>query len=145
MDESRDLKFLKGVKLKHAKIFDTSPRVFQHFNQGYNGALNFFNMARTLDLDPCNFEMDEHRGLKGREVKYQKIFDTCPGFLQNLEQGPDGALKTFFLLCREVKNQKIFDTYLGIFQNLDQGPDGAFKTVLFLNKARNSECVSQET
>jgi len=89
--------------------------------------------------------MDEPRGLKlFREVKYEKIFDTCPGFFQNLDQGPDGALKTFFLkyawnfgmdeptdlkFCREVKNQKIFDTCPGFFQNLDQGPDGALKIV----------------
>ena len=42
--------------------------------------------------------MDEPTDLKFcREAKNQKIFDTCPGFLQNLDQGPDGALKTFFL------------------------------------------------
>ena len=60
-----------------------------------------------------------------REVKNQKIFDTCNGFLQNLDQGPDGALKTVFLkygynfemdkptdlkFRRGVKNKKIFDT-----------------------------------
>ena len=55
-------------------------------------------MARTLDLDPWYFEMDEPRGLKFcREVKYQKIFDTCSGFFQNLDQESDGALKTVFL------------------------------------------------
>ena len=55
-------------------------------------------MARTLDLDPRNFEMDEPRGIEFcREVNYQKIFDTCPGFFQNLDQGPYGALKNVFL------------------------------------------------
>ena len=39
-----------------------------------------------------NFEMDKPRGLKFfREVKYQKIFDTCPGVFLNCDQGPDGA------------------------------------------------------
>ena len=79
-----------------------------------------------------------------REVKNQKIFDTCPGFLQNVDQGPDGTLRTVFLnmvitlegMNLELRNfflnvghQKIFDTCLGVFQNLDQGLDGALKTV----------------
>ena len=52
-------------------------------------------MARALDLEPYNFETDEPGDLRYcREVKYQKIFDTCPGVFQNLDQGPDGVLKT---------------------------------------------------
>ena len=55
-------------------------------------------MARVLEQEPNNFEKDEPRGLKiCRELKHQKIFDTCPGFFQNLDKGPDGALKTVFL------------------------------------------------
>jgi len=51
-------------------------------------------MARVLNQEPKNVEMDEPRGLKFcRELKYQKIFDTCPGVFQNFDQGPDGALK----------------------------------------------------
>ena len=54
-------------------------------------------MARVLDLEPKNFETDESRGLKFcRELKHQKIFDTCPGVFQNLDQWPDGALKIVF-------------------------------------------------
>ena len=102
--------------------------------------------------------MDEPAELKFcREVKNQKIvikqccnqkiFDTCPGFLQNLDQEPDGALKTVFLkysynfgideptdlkICEEVKYQKIFDPCSGFPQNLDQGPDEALKTVFLI-------------
>ena len=99
--------------------------------------------------------MDEPTDLKFcREVKNQKIFDTCPGFLQNLDQGPDGALKTVFFKNRQnfgrdeprdpnsflrVKHQKIFDTCLTVFQSLAQGPDGALKTVFFFNMARTLE------
>ena len=55
-------------------------------------------MARVLDLEPNNLETDEPRGLKFcRELKHQKIFDTCPGVFQNLYQGPDEALKIVFL------------------------------------------------
>ena len=51
-------------------------------------------MARVLDLEPKNFETDEPRGPKFcRELKHQKIFETCPGVFQNLDQGPNGALK----------------------------------------------------
>ena len=51
-------------------------------------------MARVLDLELKNLETDEPRGLKfWRELKHQKTFDTCPGVFQNLDQGPDGALK----------------------------------------------------
>ena len=31
-----------------------------------------------------------------REVKHAKIFDTYPGVFQNLDQGPEGILKTVF-------------------------------------------------
>ena len=63
-----------------------------------------------------------------REVKHQKIFNTCPGFFQSLDQGPDGALKIIFLkyglnfgmdkprelkFCRGVKHLKIFDICSG--------------------------------
>ena len=34
------------------------------------------------------------------KLKNLKIFDTCPGFPQNLDQGPDGTLKTFFFKYR---------------------------------------------
>ena len=42
--------------------------------------------------------MDEPTDLKFcREVKHLKVFDMCLAFFQNLDQGPDGALKTVFL------------------------------------------------
>ena len=31
------------------------------------------------------------------KIEHQKIFDTCPEVFQNLDQGPNGALKTVFL------------------------------------------------
>ena len=41
--------------------------------------------------------MDKPRDPKFcRRVKHLKIFDTCPGVFQNLDQGADGALKTVF-------------------------------------------------
>ena len=55
-------------------------------------------MARVLDQSPKNFETDEPKGLKFcRELKHQKIFGTCPGVFQNLDQGSDGALKNIFV------------------------------------------------
>ena len=48
--------------------------------------------------------MDEPTDLKFcREVKNQKIFDTYLGIFQNLDQGPDGALKTVFPTRRKKK------------------------------------------
>ena len=65
-------------------------------DQGPDGAL------KTVFLKyGYNLGMDEPADLKFcKEVKDQKIFDTCPGFLQNLDQGPDEALKTVFLKYR---------------------------------------------
>ena len=75
--------------------------------------------------------------------KVEKVaFDACLGAFQNLDHGPDEALKPVFLIhgqnfgtdgprdqkfWRELKQQKIFDTCPGVFQNLVQGPDGALK------------------
>ena len=81
-----------------------------------------------------------------REVKHAKIFDTCLGVFQNLDQGPDRVLKTVFLnmattlewenletcnFFQTIENQKILDPCLGVVQSLDQGPGGALKTVFF--------------
>jgi len=100
-------------------------------------------MAVPLDPDPKNFEMDEPRSLQFcREVTSQKIFDRCPGFLQNLDQRHNGALKTVFLeygknfgiyepkgqKFRRGKTSKNISQYR-FFQNLDQGPDEVLKTV----------------
>ena len=62
-------------------------------DQGSNGALKtvFLNMAITLEwinLETQNFF---------QKIEHRKIFDTCLGVFQNLDQGPDGALKTGFL------------------------------------------------
>ena len=53
-------------------------------DQGPNRALKtlFLNMAITLEW---------------MKIEHQKIFDTCLGVFQNLDQGPDGALKTVVL------------------------------------------------
>ena len=45
-----------------------------------------------------NFGMDEPRDQNFfLKIEHRKIFDTCLGVFQNLDQGPDGALKTVFL------------------------------------------------
>jgi len=42
--------------------------------------------------------VDKPRDLKFCSgVKYLKIYDMCPRIFQNLDQGPDGVLKTVFL------------------------------------------------
>ena len=90
--------------------------------------------------------MDKPKDLKFFSgLKNLKIYDTCPGIFQNLDQGPDGVPETVFpkygknfemgesrdlKFCREVNHQKMFHMCPGVFQNLDQGPlDGAVKTV----------------
>ena len=65
-----------------------------------------------------------------RKVKHKKVFDTCPGFFENLEQVPDGALKTFYLkygwncgmdvprdleFCRKLKHQNKFGVLKTLF------------------------------
>ena len=48
-----------------------------------------------------------------RGVKHKKIFDMCPGFFKNLDQGHDRALKAVFIkygwkfIMFEAKNMKI--------------------------------------
>ena len=59
-------------------------------DQRPNGALKtiFLNIIITLErvsLETRNFF---------KNVEHQKIFDTCLGVFQNLDQGPDGVLKT---------------------------------------------------
>ena len=53
-------------------------------------------MARALDLEPKNFETDEPKRPKLlQRVKASK--NICHVGFQNLDQGPDGALKIVFL------------------------------------------------
>ena len=107
--------------------------------------------------------MDNSRDPKfRREVKHQKIFDTCSRILRNLDQWPNGALKTVFLkygwnfgmdkpkhlkFCRENLDayQNLDQRPLGgVLKNLVQGPNGALKTV-FPDMARSLEQVDLET
>ena len=59
-------------------------------DQGLNRALKtvFLNMAITLEC--MNLETQ-------KKIEHQKIFDTCLGVFQNVDQRPDGAVKTVFL------------------------------------------------
>ena len=75
MDEPRDPILFKGYSTKK---YLTRVSVF-------------LSMARTLEgLNP------ETR-IFFKRVEHQKIFDMCLGIFQNLDQGPDGALKTVIL------------------------------------------------
>jgi len=93
MDKPKDLKFCSGVK--HLKIYDMCPRVFQNLDQGPDRTLKIFflNMARTLEKkiekgkqktkNKRKERMDESRHLKFKgEVKHAKIFGTCPRVLK---------------------------------------------------------------
>ena len=86
--------------------------------------------------------MDEPIYLKFcRELKHQKIFHTCLRAFQNLDQGPDGALKTVFLkygqkfgmaepseltFCRKVKHQKVSR----VFPKFEPGACYGFENLL---------------
>ena len=84
------LKFSRVIK--HAKIFDKCPGVFQNLDQGPDGV-----PETVFPKYGKNFGMEESRDLKFcREVKHQKIFDNCPGIYRNLDQGSDGVSKTVF-------------------------------------------------
>ena len=62
-------------------------------DQGPNGALKAVCFKHGY-----NFVMNEPRDPKFfLKIEHQKIFDTCLGVFQNLDQEPNGALKLFFL------------------------------------------------
>ena len=63
-------------------------------DQGPNGALETVFLKHGY-----NFGMDKPRDpIFFKKIEHQKIFDTCLGVFQNLDQGPDGALKIVFFL-----------------------------------------------
>jgi len=50
-------------------------------------------------MDIQKLDLNDSMQFTVRDLKFNrdaKIYDTCPGVFQNLDQGPDGALKTFF-------------------------------------------------